>query len=288
MENSNISWTDHTFNPWIGCTKVSPGCTNCYAETLDRNRYSKTLGSATKAAPVSHWGPGAPRHRTSENYWQQPLRWNRQLAEHNSQHGDNQRAKVFSASLADWLDDEVPIEWLVDFLSLIHATPFLDWLLLSKRPQNWLKRIASAHDHLRPAELLSRLLDRWLDGEFPETVWIGTTVEDQARAEDRLPNLLAIPARVRFLSCEPLLGPVDLVAAGEDLDGAYAPRFPSWVDWVICGGESGPGARPMAGAWVLSLREQCAAANVPFFFKQWGPRGVPPVLDGQLCQHFPA
>jgi protein gp37 len=114
MKNSNIEWTDHTFNPWIGCTKVSPGCFICYAEQLDITRFSKVLGEASKAQPVSHWGPGAPRHRTSEAYWKQPLRWN---AEADPDTGDSglpaalghRRPRVFCASLADWLDEEIPI-----------------------------------------------------------------------------------------------------------------------------------------------------------------------------------
>lgn len=252
-ENSKIEWTDHTFNPWVGCEKVSPGCANCYAE-----------GWAKRSGQVL-WGPGAPRKRTSSNYWRQPLLWDADAKK------DGRRLRVFSASLADWLDDEVPIEWLGDLFDLIHRTPNLNWLLLTKRPQNWQPRIKAAMEHLT-AKLYSDVdvpikLDKWLRGTAWPNVWIGTTVEDQQRADERIPALLAIPARVRFLSCEPLLGPVNLSAWLDDSNGI--PRDMPF-DWVIAGGESGSNARPMHPDWARALRDQCSAADVPFFFKQWG------------------
>jgi protein gp37 len=253
--NSKIEWTDHTFNPWIGCTKVSPGCAHCYAEGEDKRRGWTSEG----------WGKGKPRKRTSDSYWKQPLKWNREAScvapglqpprvtvqRTTVMHGGTvsvHRPRVFCASLADWLDDEVPIEWLADLLALIHATPNLDWLLLTKRPENFEERIARA----RPS------ISFWRHGNPPENVWLGTSVEDQKRADERIPLLLSIPSKVRFLSCEPLLGPVEL------MPGA------SRMDWVIVGGESGHGARPMHPDWARSLRDQCLAAGVPFFFKQWG------------------
>jgi protein gp37 len=148
-QNSNIEWTDNTWNPWIGCTKVSPGCANCYAEARDQ-----------RFAGGAHWGKGAPRQRTSAANWKQPLKWNREAAEdvddalHDfgaDKYEAPQRPRVFCASLADWLDDEVPIEWLADLLGLIHATPFLDWQLLTKRPENWMARIEQAHTARRAA-----------------------------------------------------------------------------------------------------------------------------------------
>lgn len=288
MENSNIEWTDHTFNPWIGCTKVSPGCANCYAETLDDKRFSKTLGGATKAAPVSHWGPGAPRHRTSAAMWRQPLRWDREAAQayldayadrvNNGYACDYRRPRVFCASLADWLDDEVPVEWLADLLDLIRRTPNLDWLLLTKRPENWHSRMRSVLD--RHENRAPTIVCAWLNGLPPANVWIGTTVEDQKRADERIPVLLSIPARVRFLSCEPLLGPVDLNYAGamNPLHGGTPGG--ERIHWVICGGESGAKARPMHPAWARSLRDQCKAAGVAFFFKQWGEWVAGKITDG--------
>jgi protein gp37 len=284
MKNSNIEWCDHTFNPWEGCTKVSPGCTNCYAE----NRNAR-FGGGT----AMNWGKGAPRRRTSVQNWAQPVKWNRteemKMVSH-AEFAAGIRPRVFCASLADWLDDEVPIEWLADLLNLIQSTPSLDWLLLTKRPENWRSRMKEVRTFALRFETpdLHWFVHAWLDRADiapPANVWIGTTVEDQARADERIPKLLKIPARVRFLSCEPLLGPVDLtrIAWASDPVVPGAPRTcltataamlgsvgrPA-IDWVICGGESGPKARPMHPYWARSLRDQCYDADVPFLFKQWG------------------
>jgi protein gp37 len=288
MQDSKIQWTHHTFNPWIGCSKVSPGCANCYAETLDKNRFSKTLSGGTKDAPVSHWGKGAPRQRTSAANWKQPLRWDN--AEFPQLVGI-ERPRVFCASLADWLDDEVPIEWLADLLDLIRRTPHLDWLLLTKRPQNWRGRIFHAWEYsvVFDKSYLTVWLASWLretQGTPPANVWIGTSTEDQARADERIPLLLNIPAKVRFLSMEPLLGPVEIRAlrksdgwtyADRPLTGERATRQGLWPDkdmprihWVIAGGESGPKARSMHLDWAKGIRRQCEAASVPFFMKQLG------------------
>ena len=227
-ENSKIEWTDHTFNPWEGCAKVSPGCANCYAEA----RNSRWNGGT---AP--NWGKGKPRRRTSAANWRKPLQWNRQAG------SAGERPRVFCASLADWLDDEVPIEWLVDLLILIRETPHLDWLLLTKRPENFFGRIEKARISKKGFEEsdLWLWLDEWMDGEPPENVWIGTTVEDQKRADERIPLLFEIPAAIRFLSCEPLLESVDLI--GKDIQGSALHPYQNdpKIDWVIAGGESGSG-----------------------------------------------
>lgn len=260
-ENSKIEWTDATFNPWIGCTKVSPACDFCYAEVSTPARTLRASGQET-------WGANAPRKRTSDANWREPLKWNRKAA------AEGRRMRVFCASLADVFDNQVPDEWRADLFVLIRATPNLDWLLLTKRPQN-----------------IAKMLPPDWGAGYPN-VWLGTTVENQTEADRRIPHLLNVPARVRFLSCEPLLGPVDLwirprgagLAQGIDaLTGIGSPSLtgagrlgfgPSGerarIDWVIVGGESGPGARPMHSDWARSLRDQCAAAGVPFFFKQWG------------------
>lgn len=280
MKDSKIEWCDHTFNPWIGCTKVSPGCTNCYAEAQNK-RWRKG----------ANWGKGAPRQRTGASYWRQPLQWN----------ADAERAdrppRVFCASLADWLDDEVPISWLADLLALIAATPYLDWLLLTKRPQNWKARLdevlsfcCTERENLWPGEVV----DDWLAGRPASNVWIGTTVEDQARADLRIPQLVEIPARVRFLSCEPLLGPVSLLFSAFQ-GGSFSAM--EGISWVICGGESGREARPMNDAWARNLRNECEHSGVPFFFKQWGEyceagwkvgkKSAGRVLDGVTHDEFP-
>jgi protein gp37 len=176
------------------------------------------------------------------------------------------RPRVFCASLADWLDDEVDTEWLADLLRLIHSTPHLEWLLLTKRPQSWRSRMEA----VKEIDGDNAIAWNWTKSEphIPYNVWIGTSVEDQTRADERIPALLKIPARVRFLSCEPLLGPVDL-AFGHP-KWRTAESYHAYIHWVICGGESGTNARPMHPDWARGLRDQCKAAGVPFLFKQWG------------------
>jgi protein gp37 len=245
-----IEWATHTFNPWTGCTRVSPGCDHCYAaEQAKRN-----------PAVFGSWEPGGARKRTSADYWKQPLRWNREAER------TGVRPRVFCASMADVFDNQVPEEWRWSLWRLIASTPHLDWLLLTKRPQN----IAL----MLPEPTLASMEDAeegpW-HAPWPwPNVWLGTTVENQAEADRRIPHLLAVPAARRFLSCEPLLGPVDLSAWWKENPPGSTYWHPNGIHWVIAGGESGPGARPMHPDWARSLRDQCAAAGVPFFFKQWG------------------
>lgn len=273
-ENSKIEWCDHTFNPWIGCTKVSPGCDHCYAE---RERASTVLRVV--------WGAGNPRHRTAEATWNNPKRWNARHAEFFAKHGRRQR--VFCASLADVFDNAVDQEWRRDLFALIASTPNLNWLLLTKR-------IGNAGDMIVDALLQQPGLSAAAPWPWPN-VWLGATIVNQEEADRDIPKLLAVPARVRFLSMEPLLGPVDLASSGafwSDMNGNIvdAPsRGLRGVDWVIAGGESGPGARPMHPAWARSLRDQCATASVPFLFKQWGewcPRG-PESMGYPLADNAP-
>lgn len=285
-ENSKIGWTDHTFNPWIGCTKVSPGCAHCYAESLMDHRWGRV-----------RWGKGQPRVRTVESNWAKVRQWDRKAErdfdayEHWQDAGREfpwlhdipRRPRVFCASLADWLDEEVPIEWLQDLLALVMECPHLDFLMLTKRPQNWAKHIEAVLMRIeREPEWETNErhpllpLRNWLADWFvlrrpPENVWIGTTVEDQARADERIPQLLDIPARVRFLSCEPLLGPVEIGHWNEPQTDAVPRSYRiDGIHWVIAGGESGNGCRPMEIEWARSLKDQCAAAGVPFYMKQLG------------------
>jgi protein gp37 len=265
---TKIEWCDATFNPWIGCTKVSPGCTNCYAEGESKRR------------GWAQWGKGKERHRTSANYWKQPLAWDKR-AEARDQRSAA-RPRIFCGSLCDWLDDEVPIEWLADLLALIHATPNLDWLLLTKRPENWNARI---HDAFRDDRTGGDLdyLSLWLDGDPVQNVWFGVSVEDQTRADERIPLLLQIPAKIRFLSCEPLLGRVNYLQSCFDAGNHLHPYGKSGIDWLICGGESGHGARPMHPDWTRLLRDECRADHIPFFFKQRGEWGIfKPFAGGDL------
>jgi protein gp37 len=298
-EQTNIEWATSTGNPWIGCTKVSPGCANCYAAELDRNRFSRTMGGGTKDKPVSHWGKGAPRFRT-KGFWKDALRWNEAEGKYGSADAPHLRPRIFP-SLCDWLDDEVPIEWLADFLKLIHDTPYLDWLLLTKRPENFHSRLAQAEsyeegEYSRGASVTRErvvFVGDWLRGTIQPNVWIGTSVEDQKRADERIPALLKIPAKIRFLSCEPLLGPVSLtsevlIRANEDHpdcvgymvgpDDGLSLLFPTraeafekvGIHWVITGGESGKGARANHIEWHEALVTQCRDAVVKCFVKQMG------------------
>ncbi|AHE29261.1 phage Gp37/Gp68 family protein [Burkholderia pseudomallei] len=252
-ENSKIEWTDHTFNAWIGCTKISPGCDHCYAE---RERASTALRVV--------WGAGNPRHRTAASTWNNPKRWNAGHGEFFAKH--DRRQRVFCASLSDVFDNAVPPAWRMDLFRLIGDTPNLDWLLLTKRIGNV------------PTMLREIGVDR-----LPDNVWLGATIVNQEEADRDIPKLLAVPARVRFLSMEPLLGPVDIsrhLDYCEKLDKHGISRRAGGqhikcdkhcgISWVIAGGESGPGARPMHPEWARDLRDQCAAAGVAFHFKQHG------------------
>jgi len=231
-ETSAIEWTDSTFNPWIGCTKISPACDHCYAEALMDKRHGRVK-----------WG--GERSRTSPGNWQQPRRWQKQAAAFFTEHGRRQR--VFCSSLADVFDNQVPTDWRDDLWALIRDTPDLDWQLLTKRPQN-----------------IGKMLPGFWD-DVKGHVWLGTTVEDPKRADMNIPHLLQHDAAVRFVSCEPLLAPVYLaihMPIGGDM--SYG------INWVIAGGESGHEARPSHPDWFRLLREQCDNCAVPFLFKQWG------------------
>lgn len=311
---SAIEWCDSTFNGWTGCTAVSPCCTNCYAEALG-NRLG-TLGG---------WGSGVARKRTGVKNWSNPLRWNARADEFRAcdacgwrgerrpdwnvcptcENGSLQptRRRVFSASLSDWLDNEVPVDWLADLLDLVRRTPSLDWLVLSKRIGLWRQRLLAARASAATASnaLLVAWIDGWLAGSAPENVWVGATVGNQTEADRDVPKLLAVPARIRFVSIEPMLGPIDLTeipnanGLAEGQRHLNVLRQYAWecsgaeyvdtcnvgvgIDWVICGGESGPRARPVSLAWVRSLRDQCAEAGVPFLFKQWGAFAAGPVVE---------
>jgi len=237
-EKTAIAWCDHTFNPWIGCQKVSAGCDLCYAETLMDKRYHRV-----------EWGPHGARVRTSASNWRQPYRWAKAAK------ASGRRPRVFCASLADVFDNKAPAGARADLFHMIMDTPELDWLLLTKRPEN-----------------IEKMMHPFW---FPGNIWLGTTTEDQDAFDRRWEIMLELPAIVRFISYEPALGPLT------------TRKFPKshLPDWLICGGESGPGARMMEPAWARELRDECAEREVPFFMKQMtGKTAIP---DDLMIRQFP-
>lgn len=236
-----IEWCDATFNPWYGCQRVSLGCDHCYAERLGYR-----MGVA--------WGAGSRRVPASDGIWEQPLRWARAAGQRGI------RPRVFCASMSDVFDNAVPPEWRRRLWELIQATPELDWLILTKRPENM--------DGMLPDSWNSRL--GW------PNVWLGISAEDQERFDHRWPILLRTGAAIRFVSYEPALGPLDLIGHG----------WHRGLDWLICGGESGPGYRPMDPMWEGWIREQCRILGVAYFFKQLaGKKPISP--DFPLVRQFP-
>lgn len=283
--DTKIEWCHHTFNPWIGCAKVSAGCKNCYAENDNPARISRGRG-------LELWGVDASRKLKAESGWAEPERWFRAAVK------AGERRRVFCASQGDVFEDRRDLDSARDRLwSLIEATAArgchdiiegrgaalcdklceicgrvrggIDWLLLTKRPENILRMVP----------------ERWRRDGFPPNFWAGASVENQEAADARIPHLLRVPARVRFLSLEPLLGPVDLTDIKErqdgmghhfsalecdvdpEDDGDFGGRS---LDWLIIGGESGPKARPCDVAWIRDLRDQGRDAGVPVFVKQFG------------------
>lgn len=256
-KETSISWCHHTFNTWWGCFKVSPGCAHCYAATFDRRVHGRD---------TDHWDRTGSRRFMSEDYWQQPIKWNRDAE------AAGERRRVFCGSMCDWAEihPNPEINRQMDayrgrLFYLIRATPWLDWLLLTKRIEN-------------VAQFLP-----WPNSITPfwPNVWIGTTAEDQEHADRRIPILLSIPAAVHWLSLEPLLGSVDLDAIQipdesrglrfSALQRQHDDRYGSTdviVDWVVAGAESGHGARPCSVEWLRALRDQCARAGAKFLLKQ--------------------
>lgn len=239
MAKTPIEWSDYTFNPVWGYTKVSPGCKGCYAEAFD-----KRLGG-------KHWGPGSARRQFGEKHWAQPLIWNAKAKR------DGRIYRVFCASMADWLEDHPDwIEPRARLEALVAATPNLIWLFLTKRPENW------------------RLMPEAWRSRWPSNAMFGFTAENNEYLEKRWvhwDDFVTTSLGVNtFISAEPLLGPLEFM-------GDFA-----FVHWVICGGESGHGARPMHPDWARSLRDQCAAAGVPFLFKQWGEWAYSATKPGEM------
>lgn len=306
-DGTKIEWTEATWNPITGCSVTSPGCTNCYAMKLAgtrlRNHPSRAgLTADSRAGPV--W---TGETRFNEQWLDQPLRWKRPRM-------------IFVCAHGDLFHESVPDDWIDRVFAVMTLAPQHTFQVLTKRSgrmQEYLSGFTcdgARRFHVsRAAEVL---MQKWL-GEFDwplRNVWLGVSVEDQKRADERIPDLLATPAAVRWLSCEPLLEAVDLTKlrrynpigkpwinalSGVVTRGDYLARSPAecsfntsfripgelpGIDWIVAGGESGPGARPMHPDWVRSLRDQCAAAGVPFFFKQWGNFRPTSDVNGEYMQ----
>jgi len=266
-KETKISWCNGTFNPWRGCVKVSPGCQHCYAEG-----WAKRTGKDI-------WGKDAKREHASESYWRQPEKWNQEAAM------TGKPFRVFCASLADVCEDRDDLlEPRARLMRLIEETPYLTWLLCTKRPENF-----------------RRFFGRRWGQEWPKNVWALTTAENQEQADKRLPHLLEIPAVIRGVSYEPALGPVNFLPyltqllpvmrerredEGGDANfihtGEY--RCVPGIHWVIAGGESGGGARPFHMAWARKAKGACEEAGAVFFMKQAGARPVMDPLDSAVIR----
>lgn len=238
-ENSATEWTTHTANFWWGCQKVSDGCKNCCADVL-ANRFTTGL-----------WGsPKTTRRERKKGIWKDLPKWNRRAGK------NGVRERVFVMSMGDFFEDHPDVgEWRKEAWHLMHSCVHLDFLFLTKRPEN-----------------INKMLPSW---RTPDNFWFGTSVENQKQADKRIPELLNVRASVHFLSCEPLLGDVDLFDVDGDISVALGetstPLYPAdMIDWVIVGGESGANARPVKKEWATAIRDQCAESDIKFMFKQWG------------------
>ena len=236
---TKIEWADESWNPVTGCDEVSPGCAHCYAKAL-AERFRGTKGF-----------PDGFDLTLKPERLDQPARWRKPR-------------RIFVNSMSDLFHEDIPLYYIGDVYRAMLAAPHHQYLILTKRA----RRMASLLNAETPKEqaLVSQI------NKAPN-IWHGVSTENQRFADERIPHLLAVPTQIHFLSCEPLLGPLDLTA--------YLPR----LQWVIVGGESGPNRRPMNLQWARDIRDQCEAAGVPFFFKQWDK--VQPIPDDLMIREFP-
>src|SRR3990167_219530 len=288
-EVTKISWTTHTWNPWQGCRKVSPGCKNCYAEALVEKRMGRKFSEIRRSSPMT---------------FNAPLKWEADLLKRPDL--PIGKSFVFACSISDFFIGEADA-WRDEAWEIIRRTPHLTYQILTKRPE----RIA---EHLpktcftcgEPWDMHDPMISEGIASTFPcvnggslkmwpgRNVWLGTSIENQKYAEIRIPQLVAVPAVVHFLSCEPLLGPIDFDRCSNvnaDSTKICDPHLHlDDIEWVIVGGESGPNFRTMDLDWARSIRDQCKAAGVPFFYKQGnGIRSeMNTLLDGREWREMPS
>ena len=257
---TKIEWTNETWNPIIGCNKVSLGCDNCYAEKMAYRLMHMPYGADYQFV-LSDNGKSDP-----EKYKNLP-KWNGETHFQKSQLDNPLKWKkprmIFVVSMGDLFHESIPFEWIDKVFEVIFQTPQHTYQILTKRPE----RMKKYFEHQN--ELLKDL------GGYspPPFIWLGVTAENQEQANKRIPILLEIPAAIRFVSIEPMLSKIDIqkyLTPGADGLPEEVERYHDWIDWVICGGESGSKARPMHPDWTRSLRDQCKKIGTPFFFKQWG------------------
>jgi protein gp37 len=309
-KTTGIEWTDSTWNPLRGCSRVSEGCRNCYAEKMAA-RFSGPgqpyEGLAVMQNGKAHW---TGKVELVEKHLLDPLKWKPGRPVYDAAgkrvgRDTTQSLRIFVNSISDLFHESVPEEWIDRIFAVMALCPQHTFQVLTTRPERMRKYFADPRR--RTLAIIDEIADICccLAGYYesdcvrlpPPNVWLGVSVENQAAADERIPLLLQTPAAVRFISAEPLLGPVDMasalsrnrldIGAGFLMRGRFAPGLETLrpLDWVICGGESGPGARPMHPDWARSLRDQCAAAGLPFFFKQWGewaPTSAKPVFGDHM------
>lgn len=293
-DGTKIEWTDATWNPITGCSVTSPGCTNCYAMQLAGTRLAHLPSRAGLTREVNGHHVWTGKTRLNEQWLDQPLRWRKPR-------------RIFVCAHGDLFHESVPDVWIDRVFAVMALAPQHTFQVLTKRASRMREYIASRDTRIAGNEITTAAYyigsmtrsHAGLAGSstWPlPNIWLGVSVEDQVRANERVPELLATPAAVRWISAEPLLGPIDLTSI--DLPGGWNEIFPlgqemlgrphvdddgrpmTRLNWVVVGGESGPGARPMHPDWARSLRDQCAAADVPFLFKQWG-EWRPGVIEGE-------
>ncbi len=261
-KDTKIPWCDDTFNPRVGCRPVSPGCKNCFAKA-----WAKRSGH-----PELWGGRGENGERRRTKTWGGPVKWNREAE------ASGVRRRVFAGSLCDFFDNAVPTEWRDDAWALIRETPYLDWILLTKRIGNVVKMLPRySGQHGLPS--------------LPENVWLMITVVDQTEADRDVRKLLDIPATVHGVSVEPQLAPVSFNELIPEDEATIFNAYDNGLDWVITGPESGPHRRPYFERWARNLRDECQEAGVAFFYKQAfdadGNKIDLPLLDGRQWAEFP-